>query len=83
MSCRMLGVTRLQNSRPVRMAPEEYSVRFWFWREGVAAACSQYTVHSCANMKAWNREHMWSTEVCGGRERERHIEARRGSANQR
>ena len=61
----MLGVTRLQNSKPVRMALEENSVWFWFCRDGAAAACSQYMVHSWANMKAWNSEHMCSTDVWG------------------
>lgn len=61
-SWRMLGVTRLQNSSAVRMAVKQNS--FWFWTVGAMAACSQYTVQSWAKMKAWKREHMWSTEVC-------------------
>lgn len=60
-SWRMLGVTRLQNSRAVRIAVKLNS--FWFWTVGATAACSQYTVHSWANIKAWKREHMCKTDV--------------------
>lgn len=64
-SCRMLGVTRLQNSRAVRIAVKLNS--FWFWTVGATAVCSQYTVQSWANINAWKREHMCRTDVCRNR----------------
>lgn len=64
-SWRMLGVTLLQNSRAVSIAVKLNS--FWFWTFVATALCSQYTVQSWAKMKAWKREHMWSTQVCKGR----------------
>lgn len=64
-SWRMLGVTLLQNSSAVSIAVKLNS--FWFWTFVATALCSQYTVQSWAKMKAWKREHMWSTQVCKGR----------------
>lgn len=61
----MLGVTLLQNSSAVSIAVKLNS--FWFWTFVATALCSQYTVQSWAKMKAWKREHMWSTQVCKGR----------------
>ncbi|KAG7277880.1 hypothetical protein CRUP_036280 [Coryphaenoides rupestris] len=62
---RMLGVTRLQNSRPVRMAQEENSLWFWFCRAG--AAPSLLTVDGPTGWGEhegvrWKREHMCSTD---------------------